>query len=52
MSAVSLKEGLFDHIQSIMYIEGTRGNLKICPLRAVALYIQVKKYMQYSLIGN
>jgi hypothetical protein len=29
-------------IQSNMSIKGTQGNLKMCPLWAVALYIQVK----------
>ena len=29
-------------LQSNFYIKGTQGNLKMCPLSAVALYIQVK----------
>jgi hypothetical protein len=29
---------------TVLYIKGTQENLKICPLLAVALYIQVKLY--------
>ena len=32
------------HVQSNLHIKGTQGNLKMCPLWAVALYIQAQIY--------
>ena len=34
---------LFKYTQSNLYIKGTQKTLKMCPLWAVALYIQVKR---------
>ena len=41
------------NIQSNLSIKGTRGNLKMWSLLAVALYIQVfNNYMHHSLMGK
>ena len=41
-----------DRIQSKLYIKGNQGNLKMCLLWAVDLYIEVTNYMHYSLMGK
>jgi hypothetical protein len=35
-------------MQSNLYIKGTQGKPKMCPLLAVALYIQFKLYALFS----
>jgi hypothetical protein len=45
--------GIFSiNIQSNQYIKATQLNLKMWPLRAVALYMQGKNNMYYSLMGE